>query len=80
MYGWFDLNHFSSAGSELKGYPVIRWSVGSVEALPRNTSSPSISLGPNRWGHIFLVHSKLLNLNAYINDSKQAVCFPTILR
>ena len=35
-YGWFDLNHFSWAGSGLK------WSVSSVEALPEGISSPYI--------------------------------------
>ena len=38
MYGWFDLNHFSWAGSDLSGSPVIRWSVSSKEALPGGTS------------------------------------------
>ena len=29
--------------SDLSGYPVIKWSVSSLEALPGDTSSPSIS-------------------------------------
>ena len=39
------MNHFSRAGSDLSGSPVIRWPVSIEEALPGGTSSPSISLG-----------------------------------
>ena len=45
-YGRFDLNPLFLG----KLRPVIRWSVSSKEALPGDTSSPSISLGPNGRG------------------------------
>ena len=42
MYGWFYLNHYSWAGSDLSS----KLSVCSVEALPGVRSSQSLSFGP----------------------------------
>ena len=64
MYRWFDLNHFSWAGT------VIRLSVGSVEALPGGTSSPSISLGANGWGAHIPIHPPLVVLSAWLDMKK----------
>ena len=54
MYGWFDLNHFSWAGPDKSGLPVISWPFSIVEALPGGTSSQSISLRLSPNGRLVL--------------------------
>ena len=47
------MKHFSWAGSDLSGLPIISWSFSCVEALPGGTSSHSNPLGPmgsGPWG------------------------------
>ena len=42
MYGWFDLNHFSWAGSDLSGSPVIRWSVVNKLCQEAQAAHPNV--------------------------------------